>query len=75
MQVPSATAYSSEQTARKDAAKLIEQAWKCAVHQGICFVTASLEHIQIHDVRLAQWASAVVCYLFYLSANMTETLL
>ena len=38
MQVPSATAYSSEQTARKDAAKLIEQAWKCAVHQGICFV-------------------------------------
>ncbi|TBU37507.1 hypothetical protein BD309DRAFT_1084645 [Dichomitus squalens] len=58
--VPNVAAYSTEQTARKDAAKLIEKAWKCVVHQGICYIAPSLEHIQIHDVRLAQWSSAVV---------------
>ena len=70
----STTAYSSKETAQKDAAKLIEQVWKCAVHQGICFVAASLKHIQIHNVHLAKWVLAMVCYLIYLSVNMTITL-
>ncbi|KAI1787692.1 hypothetical protein LXA43DRAFT_1064173 [Ganoderma leucocontextum] len=44
--VPNVNAYSAEQTARKDAAKQVEKAWSCAVHQGTCYVTpGTLEHL------------------------------
>ncbi|PIL35259.1 hypothetical protein GSI_01984 [Ganoderma sinense ZZ0214-1] len=44
--VPNVNAYSAEQTARKDAAKQIEKAWSCAVHQGTCYVVpGTLEHV------------------------------
>ncbi len=52
--------YSPQQQAQAAAAAAIAQTWKCAVHATPCYITSAGEHVQIHALRLKQWAAAVV---------------